>query len=160
MEEGEEFKPIRRGWCLGEEKFRGELLTQMIERMGAETTMTAGWIAEGLAMGTRGYCPLYPPLDLGGRVFRTQLRVSARTQCSAQGGQRPVNVGKRWEVNHRCADGAVARRVSEQRMLAMIRGYPRNGILDGKWSNRGTRRRRKLAQCPCSVRTYLPSTRY
>ena len=35
-EEGEEFKPIRRGWCLGEEKFREELLTQMNERMGAE----------------------------------------------------------------------------------------------------------------------------
>jgi hypothetical protein len=35
-EEGEEFKPIRRGWCLGEEKLREELLTQMSERMGAE----------------------------------------------------------------------------------------------------------------------------
>ena len=104
LAEGEEFKPIRRGWCLGEEKFREELLTQMNERMGAEhygaetaealaeliiaeelklgrwqeadlktrpkgdsvkvalaarlraeTTMTAGWIAERLAMGTRGY---------------------------------------------------------------------------------------------------------
>ena len=107
LEEGEEFKPIRRGWCLGEETFREELLTQMSERMGAEhygeeraetaealaeliiaeelklgrwqkvdfktrpkgdsvkvalaarlrveTTMTAGWIAEHLAMGTRGY---------------------------------------------------------------------------------------------------------
>ena len=104
-EEGEEFKPIRRGWCLGEEKFREDLLTQMSERMGAEhygeeraktaeaqaeliiaeelkrgqeadlktrpkgdsvkvalaarlraeTTMTVGWIAERLAMGTRGY---------------------------------------------------------------------------------------------------------
>jgi REP element-mobilizing transposase RayT len=106
-EEGEEFKPIRRGWCLGEETFREELLTQMSERMGAEhygeeraetaealaeliiaeelklgrwqdadlktrpkgdsvkvalaarlraeTTMTVGWIAERLAMGTRGH---------------------------------------------------------------------------------------------------------
>ena len=36
LAEGEEFKPIRRGWCLGEEKFREELLTQMSERMGAE----------------------------------------------------------------------------------------------------------------------------
>jgi hypothetical protein len=35
--------------------FREELLTQMSERMGAETTMTVGWIAERLAMGTRGY---------------------------------------------------------------------------------------------------------
>jgi REP element-mobilizing transposase RayT len=34
--EGEEFKPIRRGWCLGEEAFRKELLTQMSERLGAE----------------------------------------------------------------------------------------------------------------------------
>ena len=106
-EEGEEFTPIRRGWCLGEETFREELLTQMSERMGAEhygeeraetadalaeliiaeelkrgrwqeadlktrpkgdsvkvalaarlraeTTMTVGWIAERLAMGTRSY---------------------------------------------------------------------------------------------------------
>ena len=36
MEEDEEFTPIRRGWCLGEETFREELLTQMSERMGAE----------------------------------------------------------------------------------------------------------------------------
>ena len=35
-EEGEEFKPIRRGWCLGEEVFRQELLAQMSERLGAE----------------------------------------------------------------------------------------------------------------------------
>jgi REP element-mobilizing transposase RayT len=107
LEEGDEFKPIRRGWCLGEKKFREELLTQMSERMGAEhygeeraetaealaeliiaeelklgrwqeadlktrpkgdsvkvalaarlraeTTMTVGWIAERLTMGTRGY---------------------------------------------------------------------------------------------------------
>ena len=119
-EEGEEFKPIRRGWCLGEEKFREELLTQMSERMGAEhygeelaetaealaeliiaeelkrgrwqeaelktrpkgdsvkvalaerlraeTTMTVGWIAERLAMGTRGYVNhlLYRRRKLGG----------------------------------------------------------------------------------------------
>ncbi len=119
-EEGEEFKPIRRGWCLGEEKFREQLLTQMSERMGAEhygeeraetaealadliiaeelklgrwqeadlntrpkgdsvkvalaarlraeTTMTVGWIAERLAMGTRGYLNhlLYRRRKLGG----------------------------------------------------------------------------------------------
>jgi REP-associated tyrosine transposase len=105
-EEGEEFKRIRRGWYLGEETFRQELLAQMSERMGAEhygeeraqtaeamaeqiiaqelqrrrwkeadlktwpkgdptkvalaarlraqTTMTVGWIAERLGMGTRG----------------------------------------------------------------------------------------------------------
>lgn len=35
-EEGEEFKAIRRGWCLGEETFRKELLAQMSGRMGAE----------------------------------------------------------------------------------------------------------------------------
>ena len=119
-EEGEEFTPIRRGWCLGEETFREELLTQMSERMGAEhygeeraetaeaqaqliiaeelkrgrwqeadlktrpkgdsvkvalaarlraeTTMTVGWIAERLAMGTRGYLNhlLYRRRKLGG----------------------------------------------------------------------------------------------
>ena len=106
-EEGEEFKLIRRGWCLGEETFRKELLAQMGERLGAEhygeertataetraeaiiaeelkrrrwrrddlkkrpkgdaakvalaarlraeTTMTVGWIAERLGMGTRGH---------------------------------------------------------------------------------------------------------
>ncbi len=35
-EEGDEFKAVRRGWCLGEETFRKELLGQMSERMGAE----------------------------------------------------------------------------------------------------------------------------
>ena len=35
-EEDEEFKPSRRGWWLGAENFREELLTQMSERMGAE----------------------------------------------------------------------------------------------------------------------------
>ena len=107
MEAGQEFKPIRRGWCLGEETFRKELLAQMSGRIGAEhygeeraeteaakaeriiaeelerrtwkaadlrarrkgdakkvalaarlrkeTTMTVGWIAERLRMGTRGY---------------------------------------------------------------------------------------------------------
>ena len=45
----------RRGLEEGEEKFREELLTQMSERMGAETTMMVGWIAEHLAKGTRGY---------------------------------------------------------------------------------------------------------
>jgi hypothetical protein len=35
-EEDEEFKAIRRGWCLGEETFRRELLAQMSERLGAE----------------------------------------------------------------------------------------------------------------------------
>ncbi|MHB8524519.1 MAG: transposase, partial [Limisphaerales bacterium] len=35
-EEGEEFKPIRRGWYLGEEAIRQELLAQMSGRLGAE----------------------------------------------------------------------------------------------------------------------------
>ena len=34
--EGEEFKPIRRSWCLGGEVFRQELLAQMSRRLGAE----------------------------------------------------------------------------------------------------------------------------
>ena len=35
-EAGEEFKAIRRGWCLGAETFRQELLAQMSQRIGAE----------------------------------------------------------------------------------------------------------------------------
>ncbi len=35
-QDGEEFKRIRRGWCLGEETFRQELLAQMSQRLGAE----------------------------------------------------------------------------------------------------------------------------
>ena len=120
-EEGEEFKPIRRGWCLGEKTFRQELLAQMSERIGAEhygeerteaveamaeqivaeelkrrrwkeaelkarpkgdaakvalaarlrveTTMTVGWIAERLGMGTRGYLNhlLYRQRKSGGK---------------------------------------------------------------------------------------------
>lgn len=35
-EEPAEYKSIRRGWCLGEEAFRKELLAQMTDRLGAE----------------------------------------------------------------------------------------------------------------------------
>jgi REP element-mobilizing transposase RayT len=35
-ETGEDYKAIRRGWCLGEATFRKELLEQMSERRGAE----------------------------------------------------------------------------------------------------------------------------
>jgi putative transposase len=35
-DEGEIFQPVRRGWCLGGEAFRQELLAQMSQRMGAE----------------------------------------------------------------------------------------------------------------------------
>ena len=85
LEEGEEFKPIRRGWCMGEELAEtAEALAELIiaedlklgrwqeadlktrpkgdsvkvalaARLRAETTTTLGWIAERLAMGTREY---------------------------------------------------------------------------------------------------------
>jgi putative transposase len=35
-EDGEDYKPLRRGWCLGTDTFREELLGQMQERVGAE----------------------------------------------------------------------------------------------------------------------------
>jgi len=35
-EEGGDYRAIRRGWCLGKETFRQELLAQMSERLGAE----------------------------------------------------------------------------------------------------------------------------
>ena len=35
-ETDEDYKAIRRGWCLGETTFRKALLAQMTERMGAE----------------------------------------------------------------------------------------------------------------------------
>ncbi len=35
-EAGADYKTLRRGWCLGTESFRKELLEQMKERMGAE----------------------------------------------------------------------------------------------------------------------------
>ena len=104
-EEGKEFKEMVRGWCVGSETFRKELLAQMTEKVGAEhygeeiresaeqkahraleqelkkvgwrkedlsrhrkgdphkikmalrlrreTTMTLGWIADQLQMGTK-----------------------------------------------------------------------------------------------------------
>ena len=85
LEEGEEFQPIRRGWCLGEELAEtAEALAELIiaedlklrrwqeadlktrpkgdsvevalaARLRAETTMTVRWVAERLTMGTRGY---------------------------------------------------------------------------------------------------------
>ena len=35
-EAGADYKKVRRGWCLGTETFRKELLGQMKERLGAE----------------------------------------------------------------------------------------------------------------------------
>ncbi|MCP5526730.1 MAG: hypothetical protein H7A47_07990 [Verrucomicrobiales bacterium] len=35
-EAGADYRPLRRGWCLGTERFREELLEQMEEGMGAE----------------------------------------------------------------------------------------------------------------------------
>ena len=35
QEQSEQWQPIRRGWCLGEEQFRKELLEQVHERAGA-----------------------------------------------------------------------------------------------------------------------------
>ena len=35
-EDGDEFKPLVRGWCLGSEAFRAELLAQVSEKGGAE----------------------------------------------------------------------------------------------------------------------------
>ena len=32
----EDYRPVRRGWCLGRDLFRKELLGQMQDRMGAE----------------------------------------------------------------------------------------------------------------------------
>ncbi len=102
-EDGEEFGPLLRGWCVGSEEFRQELLAQMsagpehygeeiresgeqkakrviqaeLKKLGwkeadlearrkgdpekvrmalrlrAETTMTLGWIAQALQMGTK-----------------------------------------------------------------------------------------------------------
>src|SRR5206468_11546185 len=35
-EDGKEYKGIRRGWCLGDDAFRKELLGQMSQQMGPE----------------------------------------------------------------------------------------------------------------------------
>jgi hypothetical protein len=65
----------------------------MSEGMGAETTMTVGWIAEHLAMGPRGYLNYlsYCRRKLGGYLpisrtdpFMTPLQWVGR-QCLARG---------------------------------------------------------------------------
>ena len=35
-EDSDDYKPVRRGWCLGSDEFREELLAKLSERMGAE----------------------------------------------------------------------------------------------------------------------------
>ena len=54
-ESGSDYKRIRRGWCLGEESFRKELLEQMSGRLGAEhygeeRLETAAEKAEGIVL--------------------------------------------------------------------------------------------------------------
>ena len=101
-EEGEEFKPIRRGWCLGEEKFREELLKQMSARMGSETTMTVGWIAERLAMGTRGY--------LNHRLYRQRKL----------GGEYPISRTDPFFMSRRWRNGAARRKARSSSRFGVV----------------------------------------
>jgi hypothetical protein len=127
-EAGTDYRPLRRGWCLGGEAFRKELLGQMAERIGlehygaerleselekaerliadglktarwkeadltrqrkghpvkvrlaqqlrAQTTLTVGWIAGRLHMGTRGYA-----VQLLWRAARKNKNGGTRKSC-------------------------------------------------------------------------------
>lgn len=44
-ENAEDYKPVRRGWCLGEKTFRKELLGQMAGRVGQSMDVCSGQIA-------------------------------------------------------------------------------------------------------------------
>jgi hypothetical protein len=61
-----EFKPLRRGWCLGSKQFRADMLkyveeqrspceVRLASKLRSESTVTVGWLAERLQMGTRGH---------------------------------------------------------------------------------------------------------
>ncbi|MBI4662401.1 MAG: hypothetical protein HY735_26575 [Verrucomicrobia bacterium] len=95
----EQWKPIRRGWCLGEEQFRKELLEQVQERAGAhhsgeeigqsaqekacriiaEELAKLGWAQEHLSERRKG--------DAG------KVRIARRLR-------RDTTVSKRWIARH------------------------------------------------------------
>jgi len=109
-EEGEELQPIRRGWCLGEEAFRQELLAQMSERLGAEhygeeraeseATKAEGIIAEELKrrawkateLGTR------PKGD--GEKVALAARLRAETTMTVGWIGERLGMGTRGYLNH------------------------------------------------------------
>ena len=109
-----EFKPVKRGWCLGGEEFLAKLLVREgLEAMGwtekefprrakgdkgkvrlarqlrAETTMTLGWMARRLQMGKGGYVNylLYQRRKAGKRIIEQLLNENATASAIIYGCQ-------------------------------------------------------------------------
>ncbi len=109
-EEGEEFKPIRRGWCLGEETFRKELLAQIGERLGAEhygeeRALAAEARAEQIIaeeLQRRRWAPADLKTRSKGDPAKVALaaRLRSETTMTARGIAERLDMGSRGYLNH------------------------------------------------------------
>jgi REP element-mobilizing transposase RayT len=95
---GPEFKPVERGWCLGSEAFRAELLAATVERVGAShygaERQAAGEVrAEGLVRA--GLAALgWTEKELSGRAKGDQGKVKLARQLRAE-----TTMTLRWIAN-------------------------------------------------------------
>ena len=109
-EEGEEFKPIRRGWCLGEEAFRKELLAQMSARLGAEhfgeeRAETAEALAERIIaeeLNRQRWQEADLKTELKGHSVKVALavRLRAETTLTVKRIAERLGMGTRGHLNH------------------------------------------------------------
>ncbi len=109
-ESEEEFKPLRRGWCLGSEEFRDELLAQVSEKRGlwhygAELQESAEAKAERLIRGelkrrhlTEHHLAARPKGDQFKVALASKLR--KETTVTVSWIARRLNMGTRGNVTH------------------------------------------------------------
>jgi len=95
---GPEFKPVERGWCLGSEAFRAELLAATVERVGAShygaERQAAGEVrAEGLVR-ARLAALGWTEKELSGRAKGDQGKVKLARQLRAE-----TTMTLRWIAN-------------------------------------------------------------
>ena len=109
-QEGAEFKAVRRGWCLGGEEFRRELLEQIAEQRsthhyGAELVESAEARAERLlaaALQKKGWSPEDLQARPKGDPFKVRLALAlrARTTVTARWIAEHLHMGTRGYLTH------------------------------------------------------------
>ena len=105
-----EFKPVRRGWCLGGAGFRRELLAQIAEQRGAshfgeELAESAEARAQGLidaALGKKGWTVKDLKERRKGDAFKVRLAAKVRTETTVTAAwiAEHLHMGTRGHLTH------------------------------------------------------------
>jgi hypothetical protein len=106
----EEFKPLRRGWCVGGETFRRELLAQVAEKQGAwhygpELVESAEAKAERLiadALKQRGWTAAHLATGRKGDAFKVEIaaKLRAETTVTLSWIAERLHMGARGHLTH------------------------------------------------------------